>query len=100
MDDLLVANAYKNETTGMDTGSLWKIIQTSPKNRSPSHLRGSNFKALSGGKRQWCFGLVVAPQLCCQSVALQSQKQFSRWFSLVRDSFRNPVINIPPVCFV
>ena len=51
MDDLLVANAYKNETTGMDTGSLWKIIQTSPKNRSPSHLRGSNFKALSGGKR-------------------------------------------------
>ena len=44
MDDLLVA--YENQTTE----SLWEIIQTSPKNRSCSLLRGSSFKALSGGK--------------------------------------------------
>ena len=44
IDDLLVA--YENQTTG----SLWEIMQTSPKNRSCSLLRGSSFKTLSGGK--------------------------------------------------
>ena len=91
MDDLLVA--YENQTTG----SLWKIIQTSQTDRvrfgAVLALRlchGKNLVFWIGGR--------PAPVL--PVCGLQSQKQFSRWFSLVRDSFRNPVINIPLVCFV
>lgn len=91
MDDLLIANAYENQTTGMDTVTQ-KLIAFAFEDVL-------TLKLCLGKNLVFWIGSCSAP-LCCPSVTFQSQKQFSRWFSLVRDSVRNSVINIPPVCFV